>query len=112
VSKSTVTGLSITATGDGITTFAYQDQFSGTGGFAAQSVALIAGANTITPPSWALRATIVPASGSSNAKTLKGVSGDTGIPLATAESTKIALSSASSFVINSTGSETITVYWT
>lgn len=115
MSKTVITTLSISASGDGISAFSYSDggatNASVTGGI-MQSVSLTAGANTLTPPSWALRAIIVPASSSTNAKTLKGVSGDTGIPLAVAEATKIALASASSFVINSTGSENITVYWT
>lgn len=115
MSKSVITTLSITASGDGISAFTYSDggftNSSVTGGIMA-SQTLSAGANTMTPPSWALRCTIVPSSSSTNAKTLKGVAGDTGIPLAVAETTKIALASAASFVINSTGTEVITVYWT
>lgn len=115
MSKSVITTLSVSASGDGISAFTYSDggftNAAATGGI-MQSVSLTAGANTLTPPSWALRALIVPASSSTNAKTLKGVSGDTGIPLAVAETSKIALASAASFVVNSTGTEVITVYWT
>ncbi len=42
---------------------------------------LASGANTITVPSWAVGCLIIPNSGNATALTLKGVTGDTGVPL-------------------------------
>ena len=113
MSKTAIVGVTLSVSGDGVSAFNWSGSATNssvTGGF-AQTVALTAGNNTITPPSWALRAILSPSSTSTNGKTLKGVAGDTGIALAVAEDTKIALASAASFVVNSVGSETITVYW-
>ena len=61
MSKTVITTLSISASGDGISAFSYSDggatNASVTGGI-MQSVSLTSGANTLTPPSWALRAII------------------------------------------------------
>jgi hypothetical protein len=77
--------------------------------------ALVAGANTIPCPSiasgYAVNGVqITPVNGgSTNAKLLKGISGDTGVPFTT-----IAVCGATaggSFVINSTGAESIQLVW-
>jgi hypothetical protein len=51
------------------------------GNFALTSIQLVNGANTITVPSWATGCIINPNSANAVAMTLKGVTGDTGIPL-------------------------------
>lgn len=75
-------------------------------------VALANGANTLTPPTGTLAAVFVPPSNSSVTKTLKGVSGDTGLPLATNAPTYVSLAaSPGAFVIAANGAENLTVYW-
>jgi hypothetical protein len=51
------------------------------GNFQADEYTLASGANTITVPSWALYCVMVPSPLNDIALTLKGVSGDTGIPV-------------------------------
>ncbi len=51
------------------------------GNTATTALTLASGANTITVPSWASCCIIAPNSSNAVALTLKGVSGDTGIPL-------------------------------
>ena len=66
-------------------------------------VTLASGANTITPPSGGTApsgVTIVPPSGNTNAITLKGVTGDTGISLHLTNPTHIGLgSTTATFVL-------------
>jgi hypothetical protein len=66
------------------------------------------GNNTVTPPSGATGFTLGPGTA---AKTLKGIAGDTGVPLSVTGPTTVFLASASAFVINSTGGETISIFW-
>jgi hypothetical protein len=65
---------------------------------------LAVGANTITPPSGGstpVAVTIIPPAGNIITLTLKGVAGDTGIPLHLTDPTTIALAAGvASFVIN------------
>jgi hypothetical protein len=49
------------------------------GNYATTEVTLASGANTITVPSWAAFAIIIPPTANAVALTLKGVTGDTGI---------------------------------
>ncbi len=56
-------------------------------------VTLAAGANTITPPVGFKACTIIPPSGNTNLITLKGVTGDTGVPLHKTDPTSIGLDS-------------------
>lgn len=70
---------------------------------------LAAGANTITLPTGGtapLGATIIPPAGNTQALTLKGVGGDTGIPIHKTDPTSISFDSSAppaSFVINAAG---------
>lgn len=70
------------------------------------SAVLAAGVNTITVPAGftVARAMLLPPQGSVNAKTLKGVTGDTGFPGWTGGSMTIPVTAGGSFVILSTGS--------
>ena len=67
-------------------------------------VTLSSGANTITPPSGGSTpkaVTIIPPSGNTVLMTLKGVTGDTGVPLHKTDPTSIGLDTTlSTFVIN------------
>ena len=77
-----------------------------------QSVALAAGANTLTPPTGALYCLIVPSAASVITKTIKGVTGDTGLPIAMATATLLSLVvTPAAFVLTAGGIETIEVYW-
>jgi len=77
-----------------------------------QVVALSAGANTITPAAGSRMAILVPPSGSTNGKTLKGITGDTGVPLDAAAVACIPLPAGpGTFVITSIGTENLTIYW-
>lgn len=61
---------------------------------------LVLGANTITVPSDAVGVTILPPSGNTIGVTLKGISGDTGVPLHPTDPTSIGLSAgATTFVV-------------
>lgn len=55
------------------------------GQFAVTSLQLVNGANTITVPSWAQGAIILPNPANAVGMTLKGVTGDTGQPLSLTE---------------------------
>ncbi len=64
-----------------------------------------------TPPTGTSFVVIIPPSGSVLAKTLKGVTGDTGIPLSASQPSIIALAGVSVFGILATGVETLDVYY-
>ncbi len=100
------------------------EQFSGAGPFAAQqttntnapppgAAALQAGANTITVPAGFTvnSAKLYPPPSSANNKTIKGISGDTGLSNWTSDWVKVPVSGMASFVINSAGSEEIKIVW-
>ncbi len=75
-------------------------------------VALASGANTLTPPTGTQGVIIVPPIGSVVTKTLKGVTGDMGIPINNTLPTVISLpSGAGAFVVTASSTETITVLW-
>lgn len=62
---------------------------------------LASGANTITVPAGFAAVTIVPPAGNTNLITLKGVTGDTGVPLHLTDPSSIGLDSTeSTFVLN------------
>lgn len=72
-----------------------------------------AGDNTVTIPTGATGVRIMPPSANTQALTLKGVAGDTGILIHKTDYTSIALGAASSFVINVAGTVTgIRFMWT
>jgi len=74
-------------------------------------VALVVGANTITVPTGATGATIIPPATNTETMTLKGVSGDTGIALALTSPTSIGLATVTSFVITAGGTITLKIIW-
>jgi hypothetical protein len=80
-----------------------------------QLIDLSSGANTITPPSSATKGvTIVPPSSNTQTLTLKGVTGDTGIPLSKTDPTSLGLlSGAATFVLTAGGAITgMRLIWT
>jgi hypothetical protein len=62
-------------------------------------VDLVTGANTITPPTGTKAVTIIPPSGNLILITLKGVTGDTGVPLHLTDPSSIALNAADDFCL-------------
>lgn len=75
---------------------------------------LTTGANTVTVPTGGFTVNgvmIVPPVTSVITKTLKGVSGDTGIPINTTQPTMLGLNGATSFVIVTSGNETVQFVW-
>lgn len=75
---------------------------------------LASGNNTITPPSGAGSVTILPPAGNTDLITLKGVNGDTGIPLHLTDPTSLGLDSTlTTFVLNAADAITgVRLIWT
>jgi hypothetical protein len=75
---------------------------------------LSTGANTITVPSGSKGVVIKPPTGNTQALTLKGVSGDTGILIAKVDPTSLGLDTGvANFVLNAAGTVTGVVFvWT
>lgn len=113
MAKTSVVSMSLNATGDGINMSFAPAQVSNQGSPALhEPVALSSGANTIQVPAGTQYVFIVPPTNSTIAKTLKGVTGDTGILLGNANPSMFALASGqTSFVLNAAGSETIEIYF-
>lgn len=62
-------------------------------------ITLASGANTITPPTGATVACIIPPAANAQTITLKGVTGDTGVPLSLTQPTWLTLASAAAFCL-------------
>lgn len=75
------------------------------------SVALVNGANTLTPPTGATFLLIVPPATSTVTKTLKGISGDTGVPVSPSQIIFLALANTNPLVLTTNNTETIDLYW-
>lgn len=75
---------------------------------------LSSGANTITVPTGFKAVTIIPPAGNTTLITLKGVTGDTGVPLHLTDPSSIGLDSTeSTFVLTAAGSITgVRLIWT
>jgi hypothetical protein len=75
--------------------------------------ALSTGDNTITKPTGATACTIIMPANNTVLVTLKGINGDTGIPLHKTDPTSIGLDSTSStFVLNAASSVSVRLIWT
>lgn len=71
---------------------------------ASQVFTTLSGANTITPPVGATAVCIIPPSGNVTSITLKGVTGDTGVPLSLTNPTWLSLvASPGTFVLTTGG---------
>ena len=78
-------------------------------------MALVPGANTVSVPATAKGFVLIPPTSSSNAKTLKGIAADTGVPMGRAAPTAYSFDETvappGTIVINSAGSETVDMLW-
>jgi hypothetical protein len=114
MAKTAVPAISVQCTGDGISAFtiAVSPAQNATSPANHQLVAVISGNVTVTPPSGTLYALIVPPSGSTVTKTLKGVAGDTGVPLSLTNPSLISLAvSPGTFVLTGSATESLDVYF-
>ena len=115
MAKSVTTVVTSTITGDGYGgsgPFFNQSVVNATG-LAPSSFTLAAGFNSIPVPATALGVVIVPAAGGGNGKTLKGITGDTGIPIAPNGTCVLTWTAAqvATLGITSVGIETIELIW-
>lgn len=79
-----------------------------------RTVTLASGANTITPPTGATGAILIPPSANTTSITLKGVSGDTGYRLHNTNPAFVTLNAASATFVLTTGAEILSfrIIWT
>lgn len=76
-----------------------------------QIVAVGAGFNSVTVPTGYTAVLIVPPSGNAQTITLKGITGDTGVPLSPTQPTLLTLGAAAAFGLTVGGAVTITLIW-
>lgn len=77
--------------------------------FDSREYSLSSGANTITVPTGAKACAIQPDSANAQTLTLKGVTGDTGVPIGKTGATVLALDGQASFVITAGGAATVEI---
>lgn len=115
MAKTATTSVSYALSGDGFNGSPplFAETFQNTSGTPPGSANLVAGFNSIPVPATALGVTIVPPPGSTNGKTLKGVTGDTGVPIDPANPTmlKFTAGQIANLGITSVGTETVTLLW-
>ena len=113
MAKTATITIGVNAVGDGVTVnFSQTPPVNAASPVKHEVLTTVNGANTLTPPTGALYCVLIPPAGSVIAKTLKGVTGDTGVPLALASSMFLALpAAAGAFVLATNGIENIDVYW-
>lgn len=120
MSKTASLTITVSITGDGLNPLTYSTSFDNSNGFGAQgpyALALSAGFNSLTAPTNATTppkfVILKPASTSTNTKTIKGVTGDTG-PAALAWTSQLVIlpmGSAGAWGITATAGETIDVFY-
>jgi hypothetical protein len=118
MSKTNTFTLTITTTGDGISAFTYAPSFSNTAAHGLrgpENVPLTAGWNPLTAPTDTTtpvtHVAIIPSSTSTNTKTLKGVTGDTGIANWTNQLVVAPMASAAAWGINAVAGETVAIIY-
>ena len=120
MSKSVQFSMTISVTGDGLSTMTFAPTYSNTNGFGAQgpqALTLSAGFNALTAPTNASQpptmVVLIPASTSTNTKTVKGITGDTGPSANTWTNQPLILNcgTASTWGITSTAGETIQIMY-
>ena len=115
MAKSNIMTESIQITGDGFVGNGalYTTTVTNAAGTTPGSFVLAGGFNSIPVPATATGVIIVAPPGSANAKTLKGITGDTGIAFGPA--TPITLSFTAALIatigVTSAGVETLTLFW-
>lgn len=111
MSKAATATVAVTVQGDGLNTTDY-DVLQNAAAVAPTSATLSAGNNTITLPSGTLRVKVKPVPGNAVSLTLKGVAGDTGLPLNPGEPSYVSfLTGTTSFVLNAGGTVTVSLVW-
>jgi hypothetical protein len=115
MSKTVTTVVQSTVVGDGFGGFGplYNAAQVNVAGLPPSSFTLAVGFNTIPVPAAALGVVIVPQTGSVATKTLKGVTGDTGVPISPAGNCVLTWTAAqvASLGITSSAIETLTLIW-
>lgn len=75
--------------------------------------ALASGFNSIAVPTGAVAVTIIPPAGNTVTLTLKGITGDTGVPLHLTDPTSVGLATGSTTIgITTSGTVTVRLIWT
>jgi hypothetical protein len=115
MAKASTVNIIVGVSGDGVTSStaptAIANASCPSGG--ETPVSLSSGNNTVTLPTNAIGALIVPPSTSTVAKIIKGVNGDTGIGIHAINPTFLSfVSTQTTFVINAASAEVILVHWT
>ncbi len=116
MAKTSACSIGVTVTGDGIT-LTYAPPQSPVENTAAPQggpvlLALSSGFNTVSVPTGAIGCLLVPATGSAITKTLKGLTGDTGVPIRTDGPTLLWLpNSTASFGLTTSGTENVQIFW-
>lgn len=74
-------------------------------------ITLGTGNNAIVPPTGSVACTIIPPSGNTSIITLKGVNGDTGVPLHLTDPTSFGINTGATFVLNAVTQVTVRIIW-
>lgn len=112
MSKQATATISVNVTGDGLNFTDTDSPTNASSGVAPTSATLAAGFNAIPVPSGVTRVKIKPPPSSAVALTLKGVTGDTGIPISPAEPSYLSLpTGATTFGITAGGAVTLLLAW-
>jgi hypothetical protein len=115
MAKTVTTTITSTVVGDGFGGIGplYNSSVVNATGLPPSSVTLAAGFNSIPVPATALGVLIVPPAGSTNGKTLKGITGDTGVAVAPAGTLALVWTAGqvATFGITSVAIETLTLIW-
>jgi hypothetical protein len=116
MAKTSSASIGVTVTGDGVSNSfvppgsPMQNTAAPSGG--TTPLVLAAGNNVVTLPAGAKGVVISPPITSTNAKTIKGVAGDTGIGILAGSPIMLTFVAGTTvFSINSTGIETVNLHW-
>ena len=116
MAKISTTSLSVVVAGDGVSE-SYTPPGTPITNAAAPAggplnVTLSTGDNTLTVPTGAVAALVVPPTTSTVTKKIKGAAGDTGVTIASATPMLLPLGTGTaSFILNASAGETIAVHW-
>lgn len=114
MAKTVTLRVSYAVSGDGFSgSPLYDQQFQNVSGTPPGSFTLAAGFNSIPVPATALGVLIVPPPTSTNGKTLKGITGDTGTAMGIATPFYLSFTAGqlATIGITSVGIETLTLLW-
>ena len=112
MSKQAQATISVNVTGDGLNFTDADTPTNASAGVAPTSATLAAGFNTIPVPTGVTGVKIKPPPSSAVALTLKGITGDTGIPIAPAAPSYLSLpTGTTAFGITAGGAVTLLLAW-